>query len=115
MERRGKGYGGERSPAFPEPGRLQSRPEREGEGFGGMLESKAASPPTSWCLLKQERMFMSVERPRLARYLWALRRPRFSELRLAEVKRLVQVTKSWNVRAGTQSRSGMTPQPVLLS
>lgn len=110
MERRGKGYGGERSPAFLEPGRLQSCPEREGEGFGGMLESKAASPPTSWCLLEQERMFMFVEQPRLARYLWALRRPRFSEL-----KRLVQVTKSWNVRAGTQSRSGMTPKPVLFS
>ena len=28
---------------------------------------------------------------------------------------LVEVTKSWNRSAGTQSRSGMTPKPALFS
>ena len=85
------------------------------KGLEGCWNPKLLLLCTSWCLLEQERMFMFVEQPRLPSYFWALHRPHFSELRLAEVKRLAQVTKSWNGRAGTQSRSGMTPKPVLFS
>lgn len=102
MERRRKGYEDGKSPAFLEPGRLQSRPEWAGKGYGwdagiqscfsSVLPGVFLSRKGCLCLLNNQSMpdtsghfadmFARVEAHR-------------------DEATSVEVTKSWNRSTGT--------------
>ena len=95
MEKRRKGNGDEKSPAFPEPDRLQNRPEGTGRacGWDAGIQSCFSVLP------EQERMFVFAEQPEHARYIWALLRPCLPELRLTEMKQLRLKSQSLGIEA----------------